>query len=79
MVVSPTHMPIQIHTVIKPTASIYQTQQSVDYTTKQNVDLQIQGRHDPCILHRGRIVVDSVVAFGLLDLYMSWQAEEVIR
>lgn len=43
----------------------------MDYLSKENVDLKIQGRHDPCILHRARIVVDSVVAFGLLDLYMS--------
>ena len=64
-------MPILIHTCIKPTPSIFKTQESVDYLSKENVDLKIQGRHDPCILHRARIVVDSVVAFGLLDLYMS--------
>ena len=64
-------MPIIIHTCIKPTPSIFKTQESVDYLSKENVDLKIQGRHDPCILHRARIVVDSVVAFGLLDLYMS--------
>ncbi len=64
-------MPIKIHTCIKPTPSIFKSQKSVDYLTKENVDLEIQGRHDPCILHRARIVVDSVVAFGLLDLYMS--------
>lgn len=58
-------------TCIKPTPSIFKTQESVDYLSKENVDLKIQGRHDPCILHRARIVVDSVVAFGLLDLYMS--------
>ncbi len=64
-------MPILIHTCIKPTPSIFKAQESVDYLSKENVDLKIQGRHDPCILHRARIVVDSVVAFGLLDLYMS--------
>lgn len=64
-------MPIKIHTCIKPTPSIFKSQKSVDYLTKENVDLEIQGRHDPCILHRARIVVDSVVAFGILDLYMS--------
>lgn len=67
-------MPIVIHTVIKPTPSIYKEQESVDYLTKENVTLQIQGRHDPCIIHRGRIVVDSMVAFGLLDLWMSKEA-----
>ena len=28
----------------------------------------IQGRHDPAILHRARVVVDSVTAIGLVDL-----------
>lgn len=67
-------MPILIHTVIKPTPSIFKTQESVDYETKESVDLQIQGRHDPCILHRARIVIDSVIAFGILDLWMSKEA-----
>ena len=72
-------MPIVIHTCIKPTPSIFKPQKSVDYLTKENVDLQIQGRHDPCILHRARIVVDSVVAFGILDLYMSRLATKAFQ
>ncbi|MGM9912224.1 chorismate synthase [Floccifex sp.] len=69
-------MPILINTCIKPTPSIFKTQQSVDYQTKENVELTIQGRHDPCIIHRARVVVDSIVAFGLLDLWMSQNAQE---
>lgn len=64
-------MPIRIHTCVKPTASIYKPQDSVDYTTKENVTLQIVGRHDPCIIHRARIVVDNMISFGLLDAWMS--------
>lgn len=67
-------MPIIIHTVVKPTPSIYKKQASVDYLTKENVILQIQGRHDPCVIHRARIVIDSMVSFGLLDLWMSQNA-----
>ena len=67
-------MPIIIHTCVKPTPSIFKEQESVDYQTKENVKLVIQGRHDPCILHRARVVVDSMVAFGLLDLWMSDKA-----
>ena len=69
-------MPIIIHTVIKPTPSIYKEQESINYKTKEAVSLQIQGRHDPCILHRARIVVDSMIAFGLLDLWMSKKGVE---
>lgn len=67
-------MPLRIHTCIKPTASIYQSQKSVNYQTKENISLTIQGRHDPCILHRARVVIDCIIAFGLLDLLMSYQA-----
>lgn len=69
-------MPVIVHTAVKPTASIYKPQKSVDYATGQAVDLQITGRHDPCILHRARIVIESVIAFGLLDLYMARCAGE---
>lgn len=72
-------MPIIIHTCIKPTPSIYKAQETVDYKTKENQTLNIKGRHDPCILHRARIVVDSMIAFGILDLLMSNNANNVLE
>ena len=71
-------MPIIIHTCIKPTPSIYKTQETVDYKTKESQTLNIKGRHDPCILHRARIVVDSMIAFGILDLLMSNNANNIL-
>ncbi len=62
-------MPIVFRTAIKPTPSIYQPQQTVDFAAKANAELQIQGRHDPAIVHRARVVVDAVTAIGLLDLF----------
>ena len=64
-------MPILIHTCIKPTPSIYKPQASVDYRTRENVTLEIKGRHDPAIIHRARIVADSLTAIGILDLWMA--------
>ncbi|MEG1380608.1 MAG: chorismate synthase [Ruthenibacterium sp.] len=61
-------MPILLRTVVKPTPSIYQMQNTVDFETKQNATLQISGRHDPCIVHRARVVQDSRCALGLADL-----------
>lgn len=72
-------MPIIIHTCIKPTPSIYKTQETVDYKTKESQTLNIKGRHDPCILHRARIVVDSMIAFGILDLLMSNNANNILE
>ena len=61
-------MPILFHTVIKPTPSIYKEQDTVNMDTGENVSFQIQGRHDPAIIHRARVVVDSVTAIVLADM-----------
>lgn len=61
-------MPLRIRTVVKPTPSIYKPQPSVNLKTGEPTTLQIEGRHDPAILHRARVVVDSLIAFGLADL-----------
>lgn len=61
-------MPILFNTVIKPTPSIYKVQDTVDMNAKENVSFQIQGRHDPAIIHRARVVVDSVTAIVIADM-----------
>lgn len=61
-------MPIIIKTAVKPTPSISKEQSTIDMEKKENTSLVIKGRHDPCIVHRVRIVIDSLIAFGLLDL-----------
>ena len=73
-------MPLLVRTAVKPTPSIYKTQQTVDYALRQDAQLAIQGRHDPAIIHRARVVADSMVAFGLCDLCCrrfgtQWQLE----
>ena len=35
---------------------------------KTEVEYGGRGRHDPCIVHRARVVVDSVVALVVADL-----------
>ena len=40
-------MPLVFRTVIKPTASIYKEQHTVDYVAQKDALLQIKGRHDP--------------------------------
>jgi chorismate synthase len=61
-------MPLLARCVVKPTPSIYKEQDTVDYRAEENARLQIRGRHDPAIIHRARVVVDSMMAIGLLDL-----------
>ncbi len=61
-------MPIIIKSVVKPTPSIFKPQDTINIKDQENVSYQIQGRHDPAIIHRARVVIDSVIAIGLLDL-----------
>lgn len=69
-------MPLRFRTVIKPTPSISRKQESVDYVTMENKELEIHGRHDPAIIHRARIVVDSITALCLVDFLMERHGRE---
>ena len=61
-------MPIIFRTAIKPTPTISKEQKTVDIRDNSNTVLAAKGRHDPCIVHRARVVVDSVAAITLCDL-----------
>ncbi len=61
-------MPITFRCAVKPTPSIYQSQETVNFIEGKNTDLTIQGRHDPAIIHRMRVVIDSVTALALCDM-----------
>jgi chorismate synthase len=60
-------MPIIIRTAVKPTPSIFKEQQTVDMRDMSDTELVIKGRHDPAVIHRARVVVDSAVALVLCD------------
>ena len=62
-------MPVVFRTVVKPTPSIYKQQDTVDYMAKQDAELIIHGRHDPCIVPRAAVVQDTLTALGILDLW----------
>ena len=63
-------MPIIVSATFKPTPSISIEQKTVNLKTKENVNLSIKGRHDPCIVPRGLVAVESAVAISILDLLM---------
>ncbi len=76
-----TGLPLLFRTAVKPTPSIYKEQPTIDINSMENTTLQIKGRHDPAIVHRARVVIDSITALVLCDqLAMrfgtDWLAEE---
>jgi chorismate synthase len=57
---------IIIRAAIKPTPSIFSPQKTVNQK-KENIELQIKGRHDPVIVPRAVVVVEAMVAVTLVD------------
>lgn len=61
-------MPIIFRVAIKPTPSVAKAQSTINLETKENVMLEIGGRHDPCIVARAVPVIEAVAALCILDL-----------
>ncbi len=61
-------MPVILRVVVKPTSSISLPQRTIDLVTGKNAELEVHGRHDPCIVPRALPVVESVMALTLLDI-----------
>ncbi len=61
-------MPILFRTAVKPTPSIFKSQDTVDFVKNEPRVLSLSGRHDPAIVHRARVVIDSMTALVLVDL-----------
>lgn len=64
-------MPILFRVAVKPTPSIGKPQETVNLETRKNTILEVNGRHDPCIVQRAVPVVESAAAIVILDLLLS--------
>lgn len=67
-------MPVIFRCAVRATPSIGQTQQTVSLKTGENADLNIHGRHDPCILPRAVPVIEAMAAIGIMELWKERQA-----
>ena len=61
-------MPILFNVAIKPTPSIAKKQMTVNLNTMENAEIEIHGRHDPCIVHRAVPVVEAATAIAIVDM-----------
>jgi chorismate synthase len=62
-----TGMPITFQVVVKPTPSIGKIQHTVNIEEMKETEFKLEGRHDPCIVPRIIVVLESITALVLLD------------
>jgi chorismate synthase len=61
-------------TAFKPTATILQSQKTVD-VRGQETELLARGRHDPCVVPRAVVIVEAMTALVLVDHWMRQAAQ----
>ena len=62
--------PLTMRIAIKPTPSIASSQKTVNKLGEE-IDIEIKGRHDPIIVPRAVVVVESMAALTILDALLS--------
>lgn len=70
-----TGQPIILRLVVKPTSSIAKPQKTID-TEDREREIEVHGRHDPCIVPRVIPVVEHMAALVLLD---AWEIQSRLR
>ena len=61
-------MPLVFEVAMRPTPSIARQQFTVDLAKHENAVLELQGRHDPCVVHRAVPVVEAAAALAACEL-----------
>ncbi len=72
---------IVVRAYVKPTASIFRTQQTVNQSGEE-IDINIKGRHDPVIVPRAVVVMECMTALTVLDamlLNLSARMDSIVR
>ena len=63
-------MPLIFSVAIKATPSIAAPQQSISLSRMEPATLEIQGRHDPCIVPRAVPVIEAAAAIAIYDMIL---------
>ena len=67
-------MPVMFTVAMRPTPTVFKSQQSVDLATMKPAECVMKGRHDPCIVRRAVPVVEAVTAFAVMDAILADEA-----
>ncbi|MGN0954855.1 chorismate synthase [Dialister sp.] len=71
--------PVLFRLAVKPTASIGKRQKTIDIAKKEDTELSIGGRHDPCIIPRAIPVIENAAALVILDLLLTDRRNSHVR
>jgi len=69
--------PLVFRVAVKPTPSIGKPQHTVDLVKKKARILQIEGRHDPCIVPRAVPVVEAITSLAIVDLWLEKKIKDI--
>ena len=61
-------MPVVFEVTLRPTPSIALPQESVDLRTGEELEIEIKGRHDPCIVPRAVPVIEAAAALAACEV-----------
>lgn len=61
-------MPVVFEVTMRPTPSIARNQFTVDMEKMENAELELHGRHDPCVVHRAVPVIEAAAALATCEL-----------
>lgn len=64
---------------IKPTSSTPKVQTSLNWTTSEQEEFSIKGRHDLCVALRAPVIVEAVTAIALVDFMLLAQKVEKVK
>ena len=71
-------MPIEFRVAIKPTPSIAKAQRSVDMAKGEETELNITGRHDPCIVPRAVACIEAAAAAVIYDAILESERQGIV-
>ena len=69
-------MDIEFRVAIKPTPSIARVQRTIIYDSREETEIEVHGRHDPCIVPRALPCIEAATAIVLVDVMLSQQPME---
>lgn len=61
-------MPVTFEVTLRPTPSIGRRQFTVDMARMENAELELTGRHDPCVVPRAVPVIEAAAALAACEL-----------